>query len=89
MIQTAILHQNHPNPFNPSTSLSFELPDAMEVDLSVIDAMGRTVATLAAGHHQAGKHALHFDAGDLPSGVYFARLRAGSVVRTSKMVLLR
>jgi hypothetical protein len=83
----------YPNPFNPSTRISFTLPKAGYVDLNVYDVTGRLVRRLAGGHIgpplQAGEHEVVFDASDLPSGIYFARLQAGEVSQTRKMVLLK
>jgi hypothetical protein len=83
------LGPNYPNPFNPTTVLPFELPRAETVTLDVIDLLGRTVAVLVDGPMPAGRHEAHFEAGDLTSGVYVARLRAGSFVQTRQLVLLK
>lgn len=83
------LYQNHPNPFNPATVLRFDVPAAMQVELRVVDLMGRTVATLVNDVQQAGTHEVHFEAEGLPTGIYLAQLRAGSTLHTRKMVLLR
>ncbi len=80
---------NYPNPFHSGTKLRFELLDRAEVNLQVVDLLGRTVATLVEGSVEAGVHEVSFDAGGLPSGVYLARLRAGSITMTRKMVLHR
>jgi len=83
------LAPNYPNPFNPATVLNVSLPGRMEVDLRVVDALGRTVAILVQGTMEAGLHPVRFEAVDLPSGVYLAYLRAGSITQTQKLVLLR
>lgn len=79
----------YPNPFNPSTSISFALPEAGLVRLEVFDALGRIVRVLADEERAAGEHSVSFDASWLASGVYLYRLTspAGSLVRT--MVLLK
>jgi hypothetical protein len=79
----------YPNPFNPTTEISYELPIAEQVKLKVFDVLGREVVVLADGMVQAGSHAVTFDGSALPSGVYFARLQAGGAVKTEKMMLLR
>ncbi len=84
-----VLRQNYPNPFNPSTTIRFALPQATHVTLKVFDVLGREVATLVDERRPAGRHAVVFDAGGLPSGVYFVRLSAGAFVRTRKAVLVR
>ena len=86
---TFSLGSNFPNPFAQSTTLQVELPQRAEVELHVIDLLGRTVATLVEGPMEAGVHTIRFDAEGLPSGVYLARLQAGASVMTRKMVLLR
>jgi hypothetical protein len=78
-----------PNPFNPATTLRFELPAAARVSLKVFDACGRTAATLVDGRREAGFHEIIFDGSDLPSGIYFARLQAGEYIAVRKMVLVK
>lgn len=87
--QTFRLHQNHPNPFNPSTTISFELPQAATVKLQVFDLLGRQVATLIDGFKPAGQHRVLFDAGRLPAGEYLYRLQAGEYAETRKLVLMK
>jgi len=79
----------YPNPFNPSTVLSYKLQVASHVNLSVYDVTGSTVATLIDGFHDIGIHEVTFDGNDLPSGIYFARLTAGEFVQTQKLVLMK
>ncbi len=83
------LFDNYPNPFNPSTVISYQLAVNSAVALRIYDVLGREVRTLVAGRQEAGKHSVTFDAGSLPSGVYFYRLSAGSFVQTKKLVLLK
>lgn len=70
------LHNNYPNPFNPTTNLSFDLPEQAFVSISVYDIMGRKVATLASSTMSAGSHKVSFDASNLSSGIYIARFTA-------------
>jgi photosystem II stability/assembly factor-like uncharacterized protein len=70
-----LLHDNFPNPFNPSTTIRFDLPSAARVNVSVFDALGREVAPLVAAELPAGAHETSWDASDRPSGVYFVRMR--------------
>ena len=79
----------HPNPFNPSTVLSFELRDASWVTLAVYDITGREVASLVNGHLSAGHHEIAFNGMDLPSGVYFAMLEAGGMKDVRKLLLVK
>ncbi|RJP73649.1 MAG: T9SS C-terminal target domain-containing protein [Candidatus Zixiibacteriota bacterium] len=83
------LDQNYPNPFNPGTEITFSLPKAERVKLSVFDLSGRLVATLVNGQMPAGRHTAAFQAPDLASGVYLYRLETGAMQLTRKMVLLK
>lgn len=83
------LAQNYPNPFNPSTTITFDLEVPGHVRLAVFDAVGRQVALLHEGSLGAGVYQITFDARDLPSGVYFYRLRAGDRQKVRSMLLLR
>lgn len=84
-----VLSQNTPNPFSRNTEISFVLPEAQRVRLSVYDLIGKEVATLVEGVLPAGRHDIDFDGQDLPNGVYFYRLNAGEVTRTKICVLLK
>jgi subtilisin family serine protease len=83
------LAQNHPNPFNPVTSIAFELAQPGQVRLSVYDVRGRLVARLADGQLPAGAHAVTWDAAGRPSGVYYYRLQAPGMDESRKMTLLK
>jgi hypothetical protein len=78
-----------PNPFNPSTVLSFELRDASSVKLAVYDISGRLVATLADGWREAGEHEIMFDGTVLPSGLYICRFQAREFEAVQKLILLK
>ncbi len=93
---TPFLHPSNPNPFNSSTSIRFTLPTASWVKLEIFDLNGRRIHSR--GHEavllvncwlDAGLHDITFNARDLPSGMYFARLKAGQFVSTQKMVLIK
>jgi hypothetical protein len=84
----------HPNPFNPQTTVSFNLPAAVEVDLKIYSANGAYVTTLASGLHTKGIHHVQWSATNesgemVSSGIYFMRLRMGAEVLTSKLLLLK
>jgi glucose/arabinose dehydrogenase len=83
------LNPNYPNPFNPSTQISYELPEAAFVDLRVFDMLGREVAVLERNRKSAGPHNAIFEASELPSGIYIYRLTVGNTSLTRKMTLLK
>jgi hypothetical protein len=83
------LHPAYPNPFNPSTTLSYTLDHPMQIELSVYNLLGQQVRTLAFGLQEAGEHSVPFTAGEMASGVYFVRLEAGGRAETQKVVLIR
>jgi len=83
------LAQNHPNPFNPSTVIAFNLAETSAANLSVYDLAGSKVATLVDGMMERGQHNVTFDAGQLASGLYFYTLTANGQALTQKMVLAR
>ncbi|MBI5472407.1 MAG: T9SS type A sorting domain-containing protein [Ignavibacteriae bacterium] len=85
------LHPNYPNPFNPSTQINFDLPEASHVTLAVYDVLGRKVAELVNGQVAEGYHTATWNASDVASGVYFARFTAtdaNGVTQLSKVVKL-
>jgi hypothetical protein len=84
-----LLRQNYPNPFNPSTTINFKIPVSVYVSLKVFDMLGREVATLVSEKMVSGKYARRWNAENIPSGVYFYRLQAGSYVETKKLILLK
>ncbi len=84
-----LLLQNRPNPFNAATTVEFRLIESGFTDLSVIDLLGRRVASLACGEMRAGNYSLVFDAGGLSSGVYVLLLTTPSVRLHRRMDLLK
>lgn len=87
--QRPVLHPNYPNPFNPSTTLSYELPKSSQVMLTVYDILGRKIQTIVNETQQPGRYEVKFDGSTLASGVYLYQLRAGSLVDTQKMLLTK
>ncbi|OGU77132.1 MAG: hypothetical protein A2W11_11295 [Ignavibacteria bacterium RBG_16_35_7] len=83
------LYQNFPNPFNPTTVISWQLPISGYVSLKVYDVLGNEITTLVNEEKPAGSNEIEFDASGLPSGIYFYKLQAGNFVETKKMILLK
>ncbi|MDH3269350.1 MAG: T9SS type A sorting domain-containing protein, partial [Ignavibacteria bacterium] len=89
-----VLNQNHPNPFNPSTTISFSLPVESNVNIKLFNMLGQEVAQITEKDFQSGNHNVEFNAANLSSGAYFYILEAkginGSIFKsTKKMLLLR
>ena len=78
-----------PNPFNPRTVVSFDLPEAGPVELCAYDLAGRRVATLVGGSLPAGRHSRVWNGAELPSGLYVLRLKSGQAVSTLAVSLVR
>ncbi len=83
------LMDNYPNPFNPSTVISYQLDRETQVRLDVYDMHGRVIRTLEKGRRAAGSHSVRFSARGLSSGIYYYRLHTPGGVYTKKMMLLR
>ncbi len=83
------LHQNFPNPFNPSTTIRFELAQTGRASLKIFNLLGQEVATLLDGNLSAGTHTMQWEASEFSTGVYVYRLEAGGNVATRKLVLAR
>jgi hypothetical protein len=83
------LGPNYPNPFNPSTVISWQLPVGSDVELNVYNLLGQKVATLVSEKQKAGNHEIEFNAQNLPSAIYFYRIRAGEFQDVKKMILIK
>jgi hypothetical protein len=83
------LDQNFPNPFNPETRITYSVPAAGNVLLTIYDALGREVATLVQESKPPGEYSVVWSAHAAPSGVYFVRFVAGNFAATKKMVLMK
>ena len=87
------LNQNFPNPFNPSTTIRFELPLSGLVTLKIYDVLGNEVTTLVNEEKPAGEYEIDFNTSTInhhpSSGVYFYQLKAGSFIKTKKMILIK
>ena len=78
-----------PNPFNPVTTISYDLPENSVISLAVYDVEGRKISTLVQGIRQAGNHTIEWNAEGYPSGVYFVKLDAGEFTQTQKLMLVK
>jgi len=87
--ESITLEQNYPNPFNPSTMISFSLPAGAKVSLKVVNVNGQEVATLVDGYRDQGVHRVTFKAARLPTGTYFAVLKAGDITQIKRMTLAK
>jgi len=83
------LKQNFPNPFNPTTTISYTIPTRFNVELVVYDIFGKKVATLVDEEKESGSYVAHFAASELPSGPYLYRLTTGTQTITRKMLFLK
>ncbi len=79
----------YPNPFNPTTTIQYSIPEQFYVTLRVYDILGREVATLVNEEKLAGSYQVEFNAAGLSSGIYFYRIQAGGYVETKKMILMK
>lgn len=83
------LEQNFPNPFNPKTTIRFQIPDNAYVTLKIYDMLGNDIATLVNDKLEANVYEVQWDASRNSSGVYFYKLTAGNFVETKKMILVK
>jgi len=83
------LDSNYPNPFNPTTNISYQLPKASNVTLTVYDMLGKEVAELVNENKSVGIYNVNFNASNLPSGIYFYKIQAGDFTDIRKMLLMK
>jgi hypothetical protein len=83
------LKQNYPNPFNPNTTIEFALPRSEWVTLKVFNVLGQQVASLVSEKLNPGSHKYQWQAGNLPSGIYYYRIQAGEFEQVKKMIQLK
>jgi len=84
-----ILYPNYPNPFNPSTTISFSIPESGKVLLRIVNILGETVEILTNQEFPKGKHQITFNAGGLASGVYIVSLETSIQLKSQKILLLK
>ena len=83
------LNQNYPNPFNPTTNITFDIKEKAFVELTVTNALGQVVETLASREMVPGHYNMVFNAKNLASGTYFYTLKAGNLVSTKKLTVIK
>ena len=83
------LHQNHPNPFNPSTSIRFAVPERSHVRIAIYNSLGQEVTLLVDGEFEVGTYGTDWRPTNLTSGIYVCRMQAGKYVESRKVVLLK
>ncbi len=83
------LQQNYPNPFNSSSVIKYSIPHSSQVTLKIFNALGEEIETLVNREKPAGTYEVKWNAAELPSGVYFYRIKAGDFIQTKKMILLK
>jgi len=84
-----VLHNNYPNPFNPTTTFAFDLPAPAHVMLTIHDLVGRQIDIVVSSRLPSGSFAYTWEAGHLPSGVYFYRLQTDSHIAAKKLTLVK
>ena len=89
MVERLTLHDAYPNPFNPVTTLRFDIPEQAQVSLAIYDLQGRQVASLVDGMLSAGQHSVPWNAEGYSSGVYFVKIMAGGYMDTQKLLLVK
>jgi len=89
ILKDYVLYQNFPNPFNPLTKIRYSVPQSSNVVIRVFDILGNEITTLVNEEKSIGTYEFTWYAENLPSGVYFYQLKAGSFVETNKMLLLK
>jgi len=87
--QQYVLHQNHPNPFNPSTKIKYSVPQSSNIVIKVFNILGKEIETLVNEEKPIGNYEIEFNTTQLPSGVYLYSLTAGNFVEIKKMILMK
>ena len=84
-----ILNQNYPNPFNPLTKIKYSIADPSQVELVVFDTIGKEITRIVNEYQNTGNYEVSFNASELPSGIYYYRLKAGNYGSVKKLVVLK
>ena len=83
------LYQSYPNPFNPSTTIKFSLPEAADVSLNIYNTLGEKIAQLVGSKLEAGCYSYQWNAGNVATGIYIYELRTDKFVSVKKMLLMK
>ena len=83
------LDQSYPNPFNPTTTISYQIKQYSSIDINIYDINGRLVENLFNGFKSAGSYSFDWDANNIPSGVYFLNMNTNSFSSTQKLMLIK
>ena len=83
------MHQNFPNPFNPETTIRFDIPEAVDVELTVYNIRGQVIMRPVTDHLSPGYYSVVINGNHMSSGMYFYRIKAGKFVQTKKLILLK
>ena len=89
LVENFILHGNYPNPFNDMTTISFELPEAEKVKISIYDSTGRLIDHLMERSLNPGYHTITWEGKNVGSGIYIYKIRAGEYTAAGKCVLIK
>ena len=91
IVTNYILEQNYPNPFNPKTTITWQLPESVNITLKIFNSVGEEIRTLINNEfEEAGIHSTEFvSKSEIPSGIYYYQLRTGNFIQTRKMILLK
>jgi hypothetical protein len=84
-----VLEQNFPNPFNPTTTIGFEIKERGNVRLFILNTLGEEINILLNEEKEAGHHSIDFNGIELPSGVYFYQIQVGNFIDTKNMLLMK
>lgn len=80
---------SYPNPFNPATTIQYQLPEDGNVSIKIYNSLGKEVKTICNEYKQAGVYSSSFDAVNMPSGIYFAVMRANAFTATKKLLFIK
>ena len=89
LLKKFILFQNYPNPFNPETTIKYELPKEANVQLTIYNILGQKAVELVNSFQKAGRYEVNWNAKDFASGVYIYQIKAGELIKSKKLILLK